>query len=137
MRNPITAHAESKKPSEATRFAESNIQCAIVSYLRWALPHGYLFHSVPNGGYSLPEATAKRLKREGLRPGVGDLAIIKAGGWIAYLEVKTEEGIQSDDQIIFADWCGHHNVEYAVVRSVDEAEATLRAWGVPLRGRAQ
>ena len=124
-RNPVTA------------FAESRIQCAIVKFLSHALPKTCLFYSVPNGGYGLPKATAARLKREGLRPGVADLVILRQGGWTAYVEVKTDDGEQSDAQIEFADWCGENGVEYAVVRSIDDVEAALRAWNVPLRGSVQ
>jgi len=114
---------------------ESNVQCAIVAFLRRSLPAHYRVISVPNGRFAAEAKTIGRLKREGLTPGVWDLLVLRNDGWFAALEVKAGTGKLTDEQIEWGDWLGAGGASAAVVRSLAEAEAALIAFGVPLRAR--
>ena len=118
-------------------WAESNAQCAIVSFLRRSLPPYYRVIAIPNGRFKADPKTIARLKREGLTPGVYDLMILRNDGWFAQLEVKNplSKADRSDEQIEWGDWLAAGGASVAVVRSLDEAEAALVGFGVPLRGK--
>lgn len=117
------------------RHEESKIQSAIMRFLDDALPASYRAFAIPNGG-NRSAVTGAILKREGVKAGVPDICIVRSGGSVAFLEVKTEKGRLSNSQAEFRDWCGESGVPFAVVRGIDEVETTLRGWDVPLRGRA-
>jgi hypothetical protein len=116
-------------------WAESNTQVAIVRFLRSALPPSYRVISIPNGRFKADPATIGRLKREGLTPGVFDLLVLRSDGWFCSLEVKASGGKLSPEQVEWSDWLSAGGASQAVVRSLDEAEEVLRAFGVPLRAK--
>jgi hypothetical protein len=120
---------------QAKYWAESNLQCSIVSFLRKALPASYRVVSVPNGRFQADPRTIARLKREGLTPGVFDLLILAKNGTFASLEVKAEAGRLSVDQQEWGNWLSEGGASAAVVRSLEEAIAALESFGVPLRAR--
>jgi hypothetical protein len=79
-------------------------------------------------------ALAARLRRAwalakamGLIAGSGDYVFIgsRTSGWI---ELKSATGSLSPIQRDFRDWCTRCGVEYAVCRTVDNVEATLKQW---------
>lgn len=119
----------------ARRHIESDIQSNIMRYLDMALPTTYRAFAIPNGGRR-DKITGAILKREGVKAGIADVGLIGQGGWVAFMEIKTNKGRLSPAQIEFRDWCGSNGVPYAVVRGLDEAEETLRGWNVPLRARS-
>lgn len=49
-------------------------------------------------------------------------------GSSAFLEVKTEDGKVSEDQVKFQEKCRQHGVKSAIVRSVSEAIETVKMW---------
>ncbi len=59
-----------------------------------------LIYAIPNGGYR-PIATAKKMKKEGVRRGIPDLHLPVARGeyLTLYIETKTQDGKVSDAQI--------------------------------------
>lgn len=116
-------------------WAESNAQCAIVSFLRRTLPASYRVISIPNGRFQADPKTIARLKREGLTPGVFDLLILRNDGWFASLEVKADRGKLSPEQVEWSDWLSSGGASQAVVRSLEEAIETLAEFGVPLKAR--
>jgi len=120
---------------KAKFWAESNTQIAIVKFLRAALPPSYRVISVPNGRFKADPVTISRLKREGLTPGVLDLLVLRNDGWFCSLEVKASDGALSPEQVEWSDWLAAGGSSQAVVRSLDEAVAALREFGVALRGR--
>lgn len=124
------------KPADPARFwAESNLQCAIVAFLRRSLPPRYRVISVPNGRFAADPKTIGRLKREGLTPGVFDLLILRNDGWFASLEVKADKGRLSDEQQEWGDWLAAGGASAAVVRTLAEAEAVMLSFGVQLRAK--
>jgi hypothetical protein len=120
---------------QAKYWAESNLQCSIVSFLRRTLPASYRVVSVPNGRFQADPRTIARLKREGLTPGVFDLLILKNDGTFASIECKAEAGRLSQEQIEWSDWLASGGADQAIVRSLEEAIAALESFGVPLKGR--
>ena len=109
-----------------SRVSEHRLQAMVLAYVS-AHPDVYAF-AIPNAAKRSPMLAA-RMKAEGLRAGVADLAIMLPGGRMAWLELKDGKGKQSDAQKGFEAICarlGHH---YAVVRSLDEAITILKQWG--------
>ena len=123
------------KRDPAKFWAESNVQVAIVSFLRRSLPSNYRVISIPNGRFHADPKTIARLKREGLTPGVHDLLVLRNDGWFASLGVKASAGKLSPEQIEWSDWLADGNSSQAVVRSLEEAIEALTEFGVPLRAR--
>ncbi|QQR69093.1 MAG: VRR-NUC domain-containing protein [Alphaproteobacteria bacterium] len=124
------------------RRPEQDMQRIVARWLTLALdPRCARFCHVPNGGARSP-AEGKIFKSMGVRAGVPDLLIewhvdatpINAAyidhGWI---EMKAGKGRLTAEQDAFLGqtvlWRGHA----ALCRSLDEVQATLRGWGVPLR----
>ena len=112
---------------------EHKIQVAICELLHYCLPQDATFWAVPNGGSRSQFTTkngrtfsleGKRLKDEGVKPGVSDLMILWQGRLIC-LEVKTEKGRQSKAQ---KEWEAEVTASgglYRVVRSTDDVRAFL------------
>lgn len=119
----------------SARQAEHGIQAAIMRYLDTALPASYRAFAVPNGG-KRDKITGAILKREGVKAGVPDIVIVRNGGFVAFIEVKTQAGRLSNSQVEWRDWCGANSVPYAVVRSIGDVQAALLDWGVTLKARA-
>ncbi len=70
-------------------------------------------------------AQAGRTYRAGLGPGSADLIAVVHGRFLG-LELKTETGAASPDQLAWGDTVEDHGGCYAIVRSVDEAIAVVR-----------
>lgn len=67
-----------------------------------------LLHHIPNGG-KRDKVEAKRLKQQGIKPGIPDLCLPAARGEYhgLYIEMKTENGRLTDEQ----KWCGEQLLE--------------------------
>lgn len=107
---------------------EQAIQRAIVGFIRMQYPRAIVFH-IPNGGWR-SEREAWQLKKIGTTAGVYDLCVLWAAGKVGFLEVKSDKGRLSQSQNEFRenlDACGIPN---ACVKSVFEAQAALKTWGV-------
>lgn len=91
-----------------------------------------LIFSVPNGG-TRNKLEATQLKATGLLPGVSDLIVIHATyspEWglvrqILFIEVKTDTGKQTPEQIEFEARIKALGYDYHVVRSLDEFKLIL------------
>ena len=117
----------SGKSPESTD-SEARIQQQIVQWyhnshcLRHSRPRCLIIH-IPNEGMHRQVAI-------GLRGGAADLMVIhrtpdRPEPRVIFWEVKTPKGKQSDKQKDFENQCREIGVEYYVVRSKSEAEATL------------
>lgn len=111
---------------------EQQTHNAIVDFLRIEAHRKLIWYHVPNQGKRPPLAGAK-LKRLGMLPGVADFAFVLPDGRGAFIEVKTDDGKQSLEQLAFQSRCYEAGVPYAVARSLDEARSVLGKWGA-LRG---
>jgi len=113
---------------------EDILQMQIARYLKIAAPNLLWFHC-PNGGYR-NEREARKLKDMGTRPGVADLCFVLPGGLSAFIELKAGKNTQTATQKQFAIEAITAGAGYAVCRSLEEVDATLRTWGVTLRSRS-
>ena len=113
------------------RDLESPVQAAILDAIATLYPSVFV-HSIPNGGFILSARAVAKLKWQGLKPGVPDLALYWSGGH-GMIEVKAEGGRLSDDQIAVHAILRDRGVKVAVCRSIDDLIQTMREWGVPGR----
>lgn len=118
--------------------SEHEIQSAIV---RWAdlnsgaHPELRLLFAIPNGGWRHP-TTAAKLKAEGVRPGVPDLCLpvpVPRADllWYHGLFIEVKRGTMGrvrEQQAIWAGALKKAGYEVALVRSVEEGVAALRAY---------
>jgi hypothetical protein len=106
---------------------EQQIQAAVVQYLRLALP-GALVFAVPN---------QEKRPVPGMYAGMADLVIDNHGmSSAAYMEVKAKVGKLKPSQARFRDLCRVTGRPWACVRSVEDAERALVAWGWKPRATA-
>jgi hypothetical protein len=111
---------------------EQAIQAAVVQYLRLALP-GALVFAVPNN---------ERRPVPGMYAGMADLVICPAVPWpapcaaVSFMEIKAPKGKLRSTQEAFRDFCRSRNLPWACVRSVEDAERALVAWGWKTRATA-
>ena len=101
---------------------EAQIQRACVKWFRLQYPrYKNMLFSVPNGGCR-NSIEAKLMKAEGVVPGVSDLILlVSRNGYSSLcLEAKTEEGKQSENQIIWQTDCEKNGNKYVIFRSVEE-----------------
>ena len=111
---------------------ESQIQSAIVKYLRLVLPKNYRCFAVPNASQRLPSGKPANAVA-GLTPGVPDLAII-GNGRIYFIEVKSKKGRLSEAQSEWGDFCAYQAmIPWACVHSVEETRAVLKEWQIETR----
>ena len=114
---------------------ESDIQIQVADWLRlFEASCGFLFFAVPNEGMGEAKTGAglgrmARLKRMGLRSGVADIVIVKAGQ-AYFLELKALGGRQSDKQILFEDDAWRAGSPYEVAYSFEEAQKIIRDWPI-------
>jgi hypothetical protein len=113
---------------------EDILQMQVARYLNIAAPNLVWFHPA-NGGYRNPRE-AKKLKDMGVKPGVADLAMILPDGRAAFIELKAGKNGLENSQKAFRDLCAANSIPYAVCRSLEDVDATLRNLGVPLRARS-
>lgn len=111
---------------------ETELQKAVINFIRLALPGCVCFH-VPNGG-ARSKREAAILKAMGILPGIPDVWVIY-GGQVLTIELKAGKGKTTEAQRqILAD-LEHHGCNVGVARSLNEVEALLRTvWGDAIRG---
>ena len=111
--------------------SEHQIQAAIVTGLRRAALPDVVVAAVPNGGSRKGGfIEGARMKREGVTAGVLDLLILGPGGKVRFMEVKTPKGRLSPAQKDFMQIMDRAGIDYAVVRSVDEAMNKAKEWEI-------
>jgi hypothetical protein len=113
---------------------EKTIHVAVYQFLCAVLPGAKIWHT-PNGG-ERSKAEAVQFKKLGVLAGVPDLIILTKCGRMLFVEVKTQAGRLSADQIAFRDFCIAARVPHAVVRSVEETRNFLASHGVQTREAA-
>jgi hypothetical protein len=111
---------------------EQQLHRACAEYLAWALKPPTWFTTFPAGGGG--EVRGKILRGLGLKPGVPDLLIV-AFGVAHWVELKTQKGKTSVDQVICHGDLIEAGCPVAVVRSLYELQATLDRWLVQVCAR--
>lgn len=66
-----------------------------------------------------------KMRSMGVKKGVADLAYITDNGQTHYIELKTDIGVQSDDQKEFQSLCDRLGAKYSIVRSYAEFWSTI------------
>lgn len=116
---------------------EENLCISISDMLRQASLTGRLtavWSHVPNEGKRHMKV-ACIMKAMGLLPGTPDYFFAWAGG-SGLIEVKTDKGRMSENQIYYQSWCASLGVRHNVCRSLEAVHDTLAGWGI-LKGDFQ
>lgn len=88
-----------------------------------------IWFPVPNGAADLGAKLGGILKAQHkVKEGVSDWVFMWGDGG-GQLELKSLNGIQSDDQVKMEFWCRSKNVQYEIARSLPECVAVLEKWG--------
>lgn len=101
---------------------EHQMQCACVRWFRLQYPqYAHNLFAVPNGG-KRDEATASRLKDEGVLPGVADLILLRRNSRYGALliEMKTRTGRQRQSQQQWQQLIEPDGYLYVICRSIDD-----------------
>src|SRR5262245_36316232 len=98
--------------------SEYEVHCAIADTLRASLARGWMWYHCPNGE-ERKDATAGRLHRMGVRPGVPDFTLISPTGEHYYLELKTKYGKMRPSQLEFLKQLATRGVECHVAWGYD------------------
>lgn len=114
-----------KKSRSKPRHIESQIQIQMVKWFRLQYPR-YIIAAIPNGGQR-SALEAKIMKGEGVLAGFSDLIIIVREN-VLFIEVKTNDGIQSDLQAKFQSDVERLGFQYSICRSLDEFILTIEKW---------
>jgi hypothetical protein len=93
------------------------------------IPHEVGAVSKTSPAFRPAQARYAKCVAQGLIAGSGDYVFVgeRQAGWI---ELKSSTGSLSPDQRDFRDWCAHVGARYAVCRSIEGVETTLRGWGM-------
>lgn len=114
-----------RSASRSLEPTEHEIQSALVD---WCALNGVPIFAIPNGGFR-HIGTARKLQREGVKPGIPDLfvPICRVGKGGLFIEMKTKKGRIRPDQ---AFWIAELSHQYQVVvcRSLDEGIASIRTY---------
>lgn len=108
---------------------EHALQVLIVSYLRWVLPDDQMVVGISNNPRS--KATGGKEKARGMVAGFPDLLI--CGRIVGFLEVKLPGKGLRPVQTSWAEFCYATGMNHAVVHSIEEVRAALRAWHIKSR----
>lgn len=113
---------------------EATIHRSIRQWLGVVLPEAMVIH-IPNEG-KRSESEGARQKALGLTPGMPDLMILMPGERTIFLEVKNQSGRLRPEQKAVCAELERMRYPVAVVRSIEEARAALRGFGVETREAA-
>ena len=114
---------------------EADLQRAVVTALRFALPKSAIIHHCAN---EVTEAGPRGAKRQailvgmGVHPGFADLMVLCAGQ-ILFLELKSLKGRLSPAQEAFRDAMKAQGFGWALVQSLDDALGALADHGFTTR----
>ena len=114
---------------------EADLQRAVVTALRFALPKDAIIHHCAN---EVAEAGPRGAKRQailvgmGVQPGFADLVVLYAGRAL-FLELKSLKGRLSPAQEAFRDTVLAQGFGWALVRSLDDALGALADHGFTTR----
>lgn len=115
--------------------SEYELHCDVAKFLRVSMPSSVPYWHTHQSGH-LSKTERGKAWRMGRRAGIPDWTFLlppMARG--AFIELKTDKGRLSDHQLAFEQWARGSGALYAVCRSIDEVDGTLRGWGVALKGR--
>lgn len=112
---------------------EQSLHLTIARYLDLALPDRALWWTSHQNPKSARDGG--RLKAMGLRAGIPDILVLFDGMLIG-LELKAPKGRISPAQSEIADKFAANDAAWHLCRSVEDVEAALRQYAIPLKARA-
>lgn len=131
MRAAIHIPAKRKRP-------ERGLHLAVATFLDMALPVDAVWHHSPNewfgGDRQRALALAALFKRKGTRAGWPDIEICYLGN-LYTIELKDKNEALSKSQADVHRRLISAGARMAICRSVDEVQAALDVWSIPLRAR--
>lgn len=138
-RQEIAPKRTRAKPAVRTTPSEHESQKAVIEW--WGLAHKkyklprFALLSIPNaqilmGSARNPERVMQYLRGEGFRKGAPDLMLACGRGGLhgLFLEMKTEKGVISPEQIEFSDYLLRAMYIARICRSSEEAIAEIKAY---------
>lgn len=117
------------------RTPEADLQRAVMTALRFALPKGAIVHHSAN---EVTEARPRGARKQailvgmGVYPGFADLVVL-CEGRVLFLELKSPTGRLSPAQEAFRDTVVAQGFGWALVRSLDDALGALVDYGFTTR----
>lgn len=115
------------------RHAEDDLQKAVFTFFKWALPRNAKAWHPPNGGKRSAREAA-RLAGLGVWAGCPDIHIAY-NSRLYCIELKAPRGVLSPTQLQAIERLGECGVPTVTARSVEDVEAILKRWGIPISGR--
>jgi len=109
---------------------EHKHQCAYFRWLEYQYPFEYLHtYAIPNGGHR-HISVAKKLKAEGVKPGVPDIfmAVPKKGYHGLYIEMKANGNKVTDNQREWIERLNRQRYVAVVCDGVDEAMIVTKSY---------
>jgi hypothetical protein len=127
-----------KPPKRRRASPEADFQRSLVRDLgAILLPPFVLHHSANEVRRAGREGRIAReiAKGMGVHPGFADLVLLSAKQAV-FFELKSATGTLSEDQIAFRDFVRGQGHGWALIRTLDDALAALKAFGIPTRIRS-
>ena len=119
---------------EMARYSPEHIfQKAVAKFLNHALPPDVWFTAIDHATRSAIEGSEK--KARGVKRGLPDL-LFKFHRRTVWIELKAEKGVVSDEQEKVRDVLTRNGDDWHVARSIDDVEAILRSYDLPLKATA-
>jgi len=112
---------------------EHMLQKACAKFLNHALPEDCFYTAIDHATRSAVEGAEK--KSRGVKRGIPDL-MFKFHRRTVWIELKTEKGVVSDTQEDVRAALTRQGDDWHVARSIDDVEAILRSYGLPLKATA-
>jgi hypothetical protein len=111
---------------------EQAIQKSVVAYLRRVLPHGWLVVGVSNNPRSaITGAVEKAMGMVAGYPDITVLGVLDDQSFAGFIECKSASGRLSPAQVDVHDRLCDMGFPVAIVRSIEDTRAAIRAWGLP------
>ena len=127
--------AQEKRIVSNHNHPEDDLQIATADYCRKMIFDGVIFHHSANERHGA-KAGAKA-RNMGQLAGWPDWVFVWSSGGlpkILYVELKSPTGVLSSAQKMFRTKCDAIGVPWIECRSIDEFIATMKRYGVPMRG---
>jgi hypothetical protein len=131
MARSAKAHAAAAARVRSVPVSEDSLHRSVAEFLDWMLLPPAVWTTFPAGWGKLGKATAGRLKAVGLKEGMPDILVFR--GVTIGIELKTEKGKQSPEQIAMMYKLRAAGVSVHVCRSIDEVYEVLTTFRVPMR----
>lgn len=114
---------------------EQELQIAVAGFLRHALKPPTMWTSIDHGAGKMSRASAGLRKARGVKAGLPDILVLHPEDHYTFvlgIELKADKGSLSPEQRAIWDAFNSAGAAYAVCRSIDAVQSTLRFHGIPL-----